>query len=66
MRVGSLSILMLSTIKVGFLIKRQVGLEEVGIYSASDPNDVAKAGPYASLLTQNPPSPGSPTAIFVN
>ncbi|CDY50890.1 BnaCnng19820D [Brassica napus] len=48
------------------LMKRQVGLEEVEIYSASDPNDVAKAGPYASLLTQNPPSPGSPTAIFVN
>ncbi|KAG5391708.1 hypothetical protein IGI04_021671 [Brassica rapa subsp. trilocularis] len=48
------------------LIKRQVGLEEVEIYSASDPDDVAKAGPYASLLTQNPPSPGSPTAIFVS
>ncbi|KAF2592007.1 hypothetical protein F2Q70_00041942 [Brassica cretica] len=48
------------------LIKRQLGLEEVEIYSASDPNDVAKAGPHASLLKQNPPSPGSPTAIFLN
>ncbi|KAJ4866888.1 ATP binding [Raphanus sativus] len=48
------------------LINRQLGLEEVEILSASDPDDVAKAGPLASLLTQNPPSPGSPTAIFVN
>ncbi|KAL0697515.1 hypothetical protein Bca4012_053637 [Brassica carinata] len=48
------------------LIKRQLGPEEVEILSASDPDDVAKAGPLASLLTQNPPSPGSPTAIFVN
>ncbi|XP_010490186.1 PREDICTED: leucine--tRNA ligase, cytoplasmic [Camelina sativa] len=47
------------------LIKRQLGLEEVEIYSASNPDDVSKAGPHASLLTQNPPSPGSPTAIFV-
>ncbi|ESQ56138.1 hypothetical protein EUTSA_v10027096mg, partial [Eutrema salsugineum] len=48
------------------LIKRKVGLEEVEIYSASDPSDVAKAGQHASFLKQNPPSPGSPTAIFVN
>ncbi|KAG7596438.1 Valyl/Leucyl/Isoleucyl-tRNA synthetase editing domain [Arabidopsis suecica] len=47
------------------LIRRQLGLEEVEIYSASDPDDVSIAGPHASLLTQNPPSPGSPTAIFV-
>ncbi|KAL0651108.1 hypothetical protein Bca4012_093799 [Brassica carinata] len=48
------------------LIKRQLGLEEVEIFSASVPDDVTKAGPRASVLTQNPPSPGSPTAIFVN
>ncbi|CAH2078422.1 unnamed protein product, partial [Thlaspi arvense] len=48
------------------LIKRKLGLEEVEIYYASDPSDVAKAGSHASLLTQNPPSPGSLTAIFVN
>ncbi|CAA7035477.1 unnamed protein product [Microthlaspi erraticum] len=45
------------------LIKRQLGLEEVEIHSAAD---VDLAGPHASLLKQNPPSPGSPTAIFVN
>ncbi|KAF2617521.1 hypothetical protein F2Q68_00040567, partial [Brassica cretica] len=39
------------------LIKRQLDLEEVEIFSASVPDDVTKAGP---------PSPGSPTAIFVN
>ncbi|KAL9859597.1 putative leucine--tRNA ligase [Arabidopsis thaliana] len=47
------------------LIKRQLGLEEVEVYSASDPDDVSKAGPHASLLKKNPPSPGNPTAIFV-
>ncbi|CAH8255147.1 unnamed protein product [Arabidopsis lyrata] len=47
------------------LIKRQVGLEEVEVYSASKPDDVSKAGPHASLLKKNPPSPGNPTAIFV-
>ncbi|XP_010553692.1 PREDICTED: leucine--tRNA ligase, cytoplasmic-like [Tarenaya hassleriana] len=47
------------------LIKRQLGLEEVEIMSATDPDAVAKAGPQASLLKQNPPSPGNPTAIFM-
>ncbi|XP_022964708.1 leucine--tRNA ligase, cytoplasmic-like [Cucurbita moschata] len=47
------------------LIKRQIGLEEVEILCASDPDAVAKAGALASLLTQNPPSPGNPTAIFL-
>ncbi|EOA39526.1 hypothetical protein CARUB_v10008146mg [Capsella rubella] len=48
------------------LIKRQLGLEEVEVYSADDPDDVSKAGPHASLLEQiRPPSPGNPTAIFV-
>ncbi|KAF7810405.1 leucine--tRNA ligase, cytoplasmic [Senna tora] len=47
------------------LIKRQIGLEEVKILSAADADALAKAGPLVSLLNQNPPSPGSPTAIFL-
>ncbi|CAH9084270.1 unnamed protein product [Cuscuta epithymum] len=48
------------------LIKRQLGLETIEILSASNPSDVERAGSHASLLTQNPPSPGIPTAIFLN
>lgn len=47
------------------LIKRQIGLEEVEILSAADPDALAKAGSLVSLLNQNPPSPGNPTAIFL-
>ncbi|XP_054824536.1 leucine--tRNA ligase, cytoplasmic isoform X3 [Prosopis cineraria] len=47
------------------LIKRQIGLEDVEILSAADADAVAKAGSLVSLLNQNPPSPGSPTAIFL-
>ncbi|XP_065870088.1 leucine--tRNA ligase, cytoplasmic-like [Euphorbia lathyris] len=47
------------------LIKRQIGLEEVEVLSMSDPEALAKAGPLVSLLNQNPPSPGNPTAIFL-
>ncbi|GKU89001.1 hypothetical protein SLEP1_g3201 [Rubroshorea leprosula] len=47
------------------LIKRQLGLEEVEVLSATDPNACAKAGPLTSLLNQNPPAPGNPTAIFL-
>ncbi|KAF2293929.1 hypothetical protein GH714_005747 [Hevea brasiliensis] len=47
------------------LIKRQIGLEAVEVLSVADPNAIAKAGSYASLLNQNPPSPGNPTAIFL-
>lgn len=47
------------------LIKRQIGLEDVEILSAADADSLARAGPLASLLNQNPPSPGSPTAIFL-
>jgi len=47
------------------LIKRQLGLDEVEILSATDPDAPAKAGPLVSLLDQNPPSPGNPTAIFL-
>ncbi|WCJ19245.1 Leucine--tRNA ligase cytoplasmic [Euphorbia peplus] len=47
------------------LIKRQIGLEEVEVLSMSDPDAVARAGPLVSLLKQNPPSPGNPTAIFL-
>ncbi|KAL6316231.1 hypothetical protein AAG906_017778 [Vitis piasezkii] len=45
------------------LIKRQLGLEEVEVLSAADPEAIQKAGQYASLLNQNPPSPGNPTTI---
>lgn len=47
------------------LIKRQVGLEEVEVLSFTDSDASAKAGTHASLLNQNPPSPGNPTAIFL-
>ncbi|CAN1235730.1 Leucine--tRNA ligase, cytoplasmic [Linum perenne] len=47
------------------LIKRQLGLEEVEILSASDPDHRARAGEHANVLAQNAPSPGSPTAIFL-
>ncbi|KAJ4717550.1 leucine--tRNA ligase, cytoplasmic-like [Melia azedarach] len=47
------------------LIKRQLGLEEVEILSGTDPGALAKAGSLASLLNQNPPSPGNLTAIFL-
>ncbi|KAJ7944735.1 Leucine--tRNA ligase, cytoplasmic [Quillaja saponaria] len=47
------------------LIKRQIGLEEVEVLSAAAAADVAKAGALVSLLNQNPPSPGNPTAIFL-
>lgn len=48
------------------LIRRQLALEEVEVLSASDPDAVARAGTHASLLNQNPPSPGNPTAIFLS
>ncbi|KAK9673508.1 hypothetical protein RND81_12G171800 [Saponaria officinalis] len=47
------------------LIKRQLGLEDVEILSFTNPEAVAKAGTLASVLNQNLPSPGNPTAIFV-
>uniref|UniRef100_A0A5B6YLT3 leucine--tRNA ligase n=1 Tax=Davidia involucrata TaxID=16924 RepID=A0A5B6YLT3_DAVIN len=47
------------------LIKRQLGIEQVEILSARDPDAVAKAGPLVGLLNQNPPFPGNPTAIFL-
>ncbi|RWW65625.1 hypothetical protein BHE74_00027060 [Ensete ventricosum] len=48
------------------LIKRQLGLEHVEVLSASDEVARSKAGSCFSLLTQNPPSPGSPVAIFLS
>lgn len=47
------------------LIRRQLGLEEVEVLSAMDPNALTMAGNLVSLLQQNPPSPGNPTAIFL-
>ncbi|KAD3640407.1 hypothetical protein E3N88_29630 [Mikania micrantha] len=47
------------------LIKRQIGLDHLEILSATDSGAVIKAGRHASLLKQTPPSPGSPTAIFL-
>ncbi|CAN6343368.1 unnamed protein product [Urochloa humidicola] len=47
------------------LIKRQLGLEQVEVLSASDEAARAIAGEYVSLLEKNPPSPGDPVAIFI-
>uniref|UniRef100_A0A803MT29 leucine--tRNA ligase n=1 Tax=Chenopodium quinoa TaxID=63459 RepID=A0A803MT29_CHEQI len=47
------------------LIKRQLALEQVEILSYQDEDACAKAGPLTSVLKQNPPSPGNPTAIFL-
>ncbi|XP_057444690.1 leucine--tRNA ligase, cytoplasmic-like, partial [Lotus japonicus] len=47
------------------LIKRQLALEHVEILSAADADSVAKAGDLANVLTQNPSSPGNPTAVFL-
>lgn len=41
------------------LIKRQLGLEKAEILSAADADSVEKAGEYASIMNQNPPSPGN-------
>nr|GFB60140.1 leucine--tRNA ligase, cytoplasmic [Tanacetum cinerariifolium]GFB60203.1 leucine--tRNA ligase, cytoplasmic [Tanacetum cinerariifolium] len=47
------------------LIKRQIGLEHVEVLSAANPDAAIKAGPYAYLLRESPPTPGSPTCIFL-
>ncbi|KAJ6696521.1 hypothetical protein OIU74_015432 [Salix koriyanagi] len=47
------------------LIKRKIGLQSVEILSATDHDAKAKAGALSSLLHQNPPSPGNPTAVFL-
>ncbi|KAL2931414.1 Leucine--tRNA ligase cytoplasmic [Bienertia sinuspersici] len=47
------------------LIKRQLALEHVEILSYQDSEAVAKAGSLTTVLNQNPPSPGNPTAIFL-
>ncbi|KAL2508186.1 ATP binding [Forsythia ovata] len=48
------------------LIKRQLGLDRLEVLSAIDDDAVEKAGNHATLLKSNPPSPGNPTAIFLN
>ncbi|OAY83259.1 Leucine--tRNA ligase, cytoplasmic [Ananas comosus] len=48
------------------VIKRQLGLEHVEVLCATDDSDRSKSGPHISLLTQNPPSPGNPVAIFLS
>ncbi|KAK9291485.1 hypothetical protein L1049_019433 [Liquidambar formosana] len=48
------------------LIKRQLGIEQLEVLSATDPNALAKAGPLVSLLDKKPPSPGKPIAIFLS
>ncbi|CAN6198747.1 unnamed protein product [Urochloa humidicola] len=49
------------------LIRRQLGLEQVEVLSASDEAACAIAGEYvSSLLEKNPPSPGDPVAIFIS
>ncbi|KAK9735186.1 hypothetical protein RND81_04G189200 [Saponaria officinalis] len=47
------------------LIKRQLGLEDIEILSFTEDGAVEKAGTLTSVLRQNPPSPGNPTAIFL-
>ncbi|VFR01830.1 unnamed protein product [Cuscuta campestris] len=44
----------------------QMGVEEVEVLSSTDPDARSKAGSFASLLNQNPPTPGNPTAIFLS
>ncbi|KAL7258615.1 hypothetical protein ACSBR1_004686 [Camellia fascicularis] len=46
------------------LVKRQLGLERLEILSIADPDAIARAGSHVSVLNQNPPSPGNPTAVF--
>lgn len=46
------------------LIKRRVGLEHVEILSVTHPDAVIKAGRYASLIKQTPPSPGCNLMLF--
>ncbi|KAK1290808.1 hypothetical protein QJS10_CPB18g00497 [Acorus calamus] len=48
------------------VIKRQLVLEHVEVLSASDEVARSRAGPYSTLLNQNPPSPGEPVAIFMS
>ncbi|KZV53257.1 leucine--tRNA ligase, cytoplasmic [Dorcoceras hygrometricum] len=49
------------------LIKRQLGLEHLEVLCATAAAAAAaRAGDYAPILKSNPPSPGNPTAIFVD
>ncbi|KAK1313074.1 hypothetical protein QJS10_CPA06g01351 [Acorus calamus] len=48
------------------VIKRQLALEHVEVLSASDEVARSRAGPYSTLLNQNPPLPGEPVAIFMS
>lgn len=48
------------------LIQRQLGLEELSIFSFSDSRALQMVGSRISILNQTPPSPGSPVAIFVS
>ncbi|XP_074263080.1 leucine--tRNA ligase, cytoplasmic-like [Silene latifolia] len=47
------------------LIKKQLGFADIEVFSYSDPVAVEKAGTMATVLEENPPSPGRPTAIFL-
>nr|GEV03594.1 leucine--tRNA ligase, cytoplasmic-like [Tanacetum cinerariifolium] len=38
--------------------ERQIGLENVEVLSAADPDAAIKAGSYANLLRESPPTPG--------
>ncbi|KAI3996693.1 hypothetical protein MKX01_040993 [Papaver californicum] len=48
------------------LIKRHLGLEQVQVLNALNDDDINIAGQHANLLQQAPPSPGSPTSIFLS
>lgn len=47
------------------LIKRQLGLDEVEIYSYTDASALQRAGPQLSQLQASPPSPGNPAVVFL-
>ncbi|RZC83660.1 hypothetical protein C5167_046442 [Papaver somniferum] len=48
------------------LIRRHLGLEKVLVLNASKEDDIEIAGQHAILLQKTPPSPGSPTSIFLS
>ncbi|KAF9605935.1 hypothetical protein IFM89_021083 [Coptis chinensis] len=48
------------------LIKRQLGLEHVEVFSANDEGAQGRAGQHGELLRSTPLSSGSPTPIFLS
>eukprot|EP00252_Welwitschia_mirabilis_P016916 TRINITY_DN37672_c0_g1_i1.p1 TRINITY_DN37672_c0_g1~~TRINITY_DN37672_c0_g1_i1.p1 ORF type:complete len:1138 (+),score=208.54 TRINITY_DN37672_c0_g1_i1:127-3540(+) len=48
------------------LIKRQLGLETLELFSITDESALLKAGSYISVVKQTPPSPGNPVSVFMS